>query len=206
MEAKKEKEYIMYKIICNTDETLIYIGSTINFRVRKNKHKSDCNNINSKKQHIKVYENIRNNGGWNNWKMQPIEIYNTDNIIKARIRENELMIEYNSTLNCCKAYISMEEKKEYYKKHKEDNIEHYKKYKDDNKIKMKEYHKEYYGNKEDKKNYQKEIYQRTKNKEYNTKNTICDCGSEIRQKSMKRHLITKHHQKYLCGLIKEEEK
>ena len=138
--------------------------------------------------------------------MTPIELYYTDNKIKANIRENQLMNEYKSNLNCCKAYISPEENKEYIKKHKEDNKEHYRKYKDDNKLKILEIAKSYYENIEDKKAYQKEIYQRAKNKEYNLKSIICDCGLEIKQKSMKRHLITKKHKKYLCALIKEEEK
>ncbi len=119
MEDKKEKEYIMYKITCNTDESLIYIGSTTNFKVRKNRHKRNCNNKNSDNHHIKVYEIIRNNGGWNNWTISPIEIFFSDNKIKAKIRENELMNDYKSNLNTRSAYVSDKEKEEYYEKNKE---------------------------------------------------------------------------------------
>ena len=43
---QKYKPYVMYKITCNDNENLIYIGSTTNFRVRKTLHKSRCHNEN----------------------------------------------------------------------------------------------------------------------------------------------------------------
>ena len=38
---------VIYKIICK-DENInyLYVGSSINLKKRKDKHKSDCNNIN----------------------------------------------------------------------------------------------------------------------------------------------------------------
>jgi len=41
-----------------------YVGSTSNFKVRKWDHKRLSSDENSK---FKIYETIRNNGGWNNW-------------------------------------------------------------------------------------------------------------------------------------------
>ena len=121
---QKYKPYIMYKITCNDDKNFIYIGSTINFRGRKNEHKSCCYNINSKKYNLKIYETIRNNGGWQNFTMKPIEMYYADSKIKAKIRENELIESFESNLNSCKAFSSEEDKrendKEYYIKHKEE--------------------------------------------------------------------------------------
>lgn len=170
MEAIKEKEYIMYKIICNTDDNLIYIGSTTNFKCRKNQHKDCCNNSKSRNYNLKIYENIRNNGGWENWIMKPIEIYNTDNKIKARIRENELMEEYKCNLNCCKAYITEEEKKNYYINNK-DIIS----------MKRKEH---YYNNKE-------KILTKLKEK------IICDCGCEINKSNLNRHKQSLKHIKFI---------
>ena len=169
MADKKEKEYIMYKITCNTDESLIYIGSTTNFKCRKSQHKNCCNSIKSNQHNLKIYETIRNNGGWNNWTISPIEIYISNNKIKAKIRENVLMDLFNSNLNCFRAYTSKEERKEKQKKYEEKNK---------NKI--------------------------IKNK---TQKIICECDTEITKGCLSRHIKTsKKHQKYLCGLIKEEEK
>ena len=148
MEDKKEKEYVIYKITCNTDESLIYIGSTTNFKCRKSQHKNCCINSNLKNYHLKLYKNIRENGGWSNWKMQPIEIYNTDNKTKARIRENQLMESFKSNLNCISACM-VEDIKIYKQRHYQDN-----------KTKYNEKTKEYYKlNKEDIKTYKQKYYE-----------------------------------------------
>ena len=169
MGDNKEKEYIMYKITCNTDENLIYIGSTTNFRVRKNAHKTCSNNEKTKQYNFNIYKTIRNNGGWSNWNMQPIEIFFTNNKTKAKIRENQLMETFKSNLNCVKAYTSKEEKY--------DNM------------------KQYYLN-------NREIINSRKSNTF----VECDCGAELRKDKLTRHKTTNKHQKYLCGLVKEEEK
>ena len=48
----------------------IYVGSSTNIKRREYEHKSECNNENSK---LQVYEFIRVNGGWVNWKLVIIE-------------------------------------------------------------------------------------------------------------------------------------
>jgi len=62
---------IIYQIRCdNLDECKeIYVGSTTNFTRRKQQHKRNCNCITNKSYNLKVYKNIRENGGWENWKM-----------------------------------------------------------------------------------------------------------------------------------------
>jgi hypothetical protein len=133
--------YSFYKIECK-DETVTetYIGSTIDFKNRKKCHKTDCCNINSERYNLKVYKYIRANGGWQNFNMIEIQICEYESKIEAHIRENELMEEYNSHLNMIKAYISPEQKKEYFKKYgkiyREDNKETIQKYRKDNKEKI----------------------------------------------------------------------
>jgi len=64
----------IYKIFCkdfNVKEC--YYGSTINFKQRKREHKSDCNKENSKKYNYPLYKFIRENNGWDNFKMQVID-------------------------------------------------------------------------------------------------------------------------------------
>lgn len=77
---------IIYKIYCNNPSlTDIYIGHTTNFIKRKYQHKNLCSS--SKK--LKIYDTIRQNGGWDNWNMIEIAKYNCADSTEARIREQE---------------------------------------------------------------------------------------------------------------------
>jgi len=65
---------LIYKIICkDLNIKNVYIGSTTDFRVRKNQHYSYCNNNSDSHYNIYVYKFIRENGGWNNFKMVLID-------------------------------------------------------------------------------------------------------------------------------------
>ena len=58
---------IIYKLVCNdVDVTELYVGSTTNFRNRKNEHNNKCHNTNSVKYNYKIYQFIRANGGFLN--------------------------------------------------------------------------------------------------------------------------------------------
>jgi len=77
---------IIYKICCNDESvTDIYVGHTTNFVKRKYQHKILCNS--NKK--LKIYDIIRQNGGWDNWNMVEIAKYNCQDATEARIREQE---------------------------------------------------------------------------------------------------------------------
>jgi hypothetical protein len=60
--------YCIYKIVCDDLPEYIYVGSTKAFRKEK-QHKSKCNNGHTQK----LYTTIRENGGWDNWRMVMIE-------------------------------------------------------------------------------------------------------------------------------------
>jgi len=68
-----------------------YVGSTTNFRQRKNLHKSCCNNINSKKYNYSKYKYIRDNDGWENWVMEWIEDYPCNSKRELERREGEII-------------------------------------------------------------------------------------------------------------------
>jgi hypothetical protein len=75
---------IIYKIVCNDlNITDVYVGHTTNFINRKALHKSNCNNINGKSYNLKIYNTIRNNGGWLNWSMIEIEKFQDCNDING---------------------------------------------------------------------------------------------------------------------------
>jgi len=91
---------LIYKLCCK-DPIIenIYIGSTTNFRVRKNKHKSDCNNTSSKGFNYNVYRFIRENGGFENWDMILIENYNCNSKKELDSKEREYVDKLKPSLN-----------------------------------------------------------------------------------------------------------
>ena len=82
---KIEKEGIVY-----------YVGSTTNFANRKNGHKTTCNNENYKQYHYKIYEFIRNNGGWESFNMILIENYKCNDSNELTSREQHFINEFKT--------------------------------------------------------------------------------------------------------------
>jgi hypothetical protein len=104
---------------------------------------------------------IKDNGGFNEFKIMVIKNYPCNNKIELIIEEEKYRKEFQANLNSRKAYITEEEKKEYFKEHYENNKEVLKEYKKEyneaNKEKHKEYQKEYYET-------NKEHYEKNKDK------------------------------------------
>jgi len=100
---KTEIDYsntIIYKITCkDSNVNDIYVGHTTNFVQRKHAHKQSCINVKSPNHKCKVYEVIRNNGGWHNWKMEIINFFNCQDHYEARQKEQEFFVSLNATLN-----------------------------------------------------------------------------------------------------------
>ena len=179
----------IYKIEHIEDESLIYVGHTTNFKQRKAQHKQNCNNENNKEFNLKLYTMIRQNGGFEMFKMIEIEKYKCNDRREADKRENEVMKELKATMNKNRSFITEEEhkdkikqyyednkdkivkkKKEYYEDNKdkikqyyEDNKDKSKQYREENKDKIKQYYEDYYQDNKDKINeYNKEYYLRKK--------------------------------------------
>jgi len=109
---------IIYKISKDDD---FYVGSTTDFATRKSHHKSLTNNVNAKDYKLKLYQTIRDKGGWDSWEMTPLEEYvECQNKIQARIREEEWRVKLNASLNMNKAFIAetiQEYREQYYQEH-----------------------------------------------------------------------------------------
>lgn len=118
-------KYIMYKI---SIKDYIYIGSTKDFKQRKIRHKCEC-----KKSELKVYNIIRENGGWENCEIIPIEEFECDGMIQSRIREEYWRREYNANMNSKQSHTTQEERIHH-------KIEHMKIYREINKDKIREKH------------------------------------------------------------------
>lgn len=163
------KKAVIYSIVSKTDETLLYVGSTTDFRKRKGRHKSDCNNENRKSYNFEVYVMIRANGGWDAFEMKPVKEFPCENKTQLIIEEERIRTEMNANLNTNRAYSSPEEKKEQAKKycqqHIEERKEQVKEYYHLHKDEILEYHKEYrQQHKEEIKEYKKDYRQQNKEK------------------------------------------
>ena len=121
-----ERDYsksIIYKLSCNDLKvTEIYVGSTTNFKNRKNQHKSVCITEKHKHYNFRVYQFIRANGGWDNWNMVLVENYDAPNKLSLHARERYWLETLKATLNCNTPVLTAEEKEVY---NKEYHAEHY---------------------------------------------------------------------------------
>jgi hypothetical protein len=89
-----------YQIRCRDSSiTTTYIGHTVNFKIREQKHKSSCNNKKGPRYHLRVYRSIREHGGWENWEMILLEHRSCRGKAEAEERERELMFQYQTALN-----------------------------------------------------------------------------------------------------------
>jgi len=179
----------IYQIHC-LDEKIedCYIGSTKDLNIRKIGHKTICNNSNDKRYNYKVYEFIRENGGFDNWTFKIL------NIVEFHTKELQFKMEqcyidlYKPSLNTFSASITNEQKKiqrknydkiyrlenktyiqlrqkKYYEINKDSNLQYHKEYRKKNNDVISRIKKEYYQiNKEKIAAQKKEYYQINKEK------------------------------------------
>ena len=91
---------IFYKIYC-IDPLIneLYIGHTTNFVQRKYSHKQGTLNTKSSNYNCKLYNVIRSNKGWDNWKMDIIAFHECDDLLSAKKIEQQYFEEFKATLN-----------------------------------------------------------------------------------------------------------
>lgn len=91
---------IIYKITCKDPNiTDKYVGHTIDFVKRRYAHSNNAQSEKSPNYNLKLYKFIRDNGGWNNWKMEIVNFYNCNNLREAKEKEQEHYVELQATLN-----------------------------------------------------------------------------------------------------------
>ena len=181
---KTEVDYsktVIYKIICN-DENIeyLYVGSTTDFTKRKYSHKCCCNNETNKEYNQNKYVEMRQNGGWDNFKMLEVEKYQCNDKREAEAREEEIRVKLKSNMNSYRCFTTIEQKKAY-------KNEYNKEYRDKNKDKIKEYQAAYRDNNKDKvKEYSKEYYNDNKDK---IKKYYIENKDKIKEKNKMRNLL-----------------
>lgn len=88
---------IIYKIVCKDPSIAdCYVGRTASYVARVNQHRTCCTNQNSNNYKYRLYQKIRENGGWDNWEIKPIE---TVDKTSAGEREAFWFHELKATLN-----------------------------------------------------------------------------------------------------------
>ena len=78
----------IYMIYCNDDNISdIYIGYSTDIKGRISVHRRCSNNSANKSYNMRMYEFIRNNGGWDNWDFEILQTISCSSKLEAR--ENE---------------------------------------------------------------------------------------------------------------------
>jgi len=184
---------IIYKLVHKDDlnDENIYTGHTTDFICRKNLHKSDCTNPNSKSYNEKKYKYIRENGGWDEWLMIEIEKYPCKDKPEAVARERVIQAEMKAKLNDNVPGRTKKEwqqdnrdkiskkAKQYYQDNRESILERVSNYVQDNRDKVLENKKQYYQDNREK------LLEKQKQK------ITCDhCGSIVRKGDIAKHKRT----------------
>ena len=160
----------IYKIIhCDPEKDFCYIGHTTNFTERKKCHKKTCTDDSCNRYNQKGYQIIRENGGWENFKMVFIEKWPCENLREAQAREQHWMDTLKPNMNDHRAFITKEQRKEYLV--------------------------EYYNNKrQERQERQRDYYQENKEK-LNIK-FECECGGKYLHQNKSSHFKSKKHMKW----------
>ena len=93
---------VIYQIHCNDPNILYdYISSTTDITRRKQSHKKIYNDKTQKSHNDEIYQTIRSNGGWDNWKITELEKYPCNNNSEVLLRKNYYVnkIESAKTVN-----------------------------------------------------------------------------------------------------------
>ena len=120
--------FVIYCIYNDIYPNHFYVGHTKNFKNRKKDHKNRCNNPTNERYNLKVYQFIRENGGWENWTMELLEDLGDITEDDAEFREEYWRVFLQADLNSYRAYRTEQEriqqKKDLCKAWKIENREH----------------------------------------------------------------------------------
>lgn len=175
--------HYIYWIYSNTEGvTRCYVGQTSDFDKRKSTHKSCCNNDKLRAYHYEVYKYIRDNGGWDAFIIEVLEIIQDGYEETAGHRELYWIKQKNADLNKqMPTRTKKESQKAYYEQHKDKLAEY--------NLRYREEHKEEYAE------YQQHYREENKDKRivYNQQMVTCECGCEVRKYGLKEHKTTQKH-------------
>jgi len=176
---------IIYKLEHLVNKELVYVGSTTNFIKRKCAHKHDCINSNSKDYNFKVYQMIRENGGWDLFQMLEIKKYPCNDKREAEAEEERCRIELRANMNMRRAFCTPEQ-------YREEQREYNKRYYANHREEYRESGKRHYANhREECREYDKQY--RNENRDKLKQKFACECGGKYTHHHKAIHFKTKKH-------------
>ncbi len=214
---------LQYKIVCKDPSiTDCYNGSTCSLKDRKSEHKKRCNKPNSKAYNLKVYQFIREHGGWDNWTMVQLELSPCNTKQELVLREREIFDILKPTLNSYSPTLDVQKKKktkaEYNATHRDEIKKYGAEYNATHKEELKKYWAEYnVTHREERKKWRedhKEAYKKyceqnkdilsAKRKQHYEQNKVeiaarrkeqitCECGCVSTIQHLSRHQRTQNH-------------
>jgi len=222
---------IFYKFVCKNPEIKsCYVGHTTNFNNRKNQHKYCCNTEKSPKYNLKIYEVIRQNGGFNNWEIVKIyqqicldksdackieqkyieELQANMNTLNATFNRAQWNLIHNEIISKKQQLYRLknrehltEQKKQYYLENKEHLTEQNKKWYLKNKERSKKYKNQWYLENKERLFEHKKNYELENKEKFNlvrNQSFNCDCGIHYTHRNRSRHFKTKIHTDYLATI------
>ena len=163
---------VIYKYIHNEDPNLVYVGSTSNFRVRRNCHKTSYYCETARTHNDKLYIAMRENGGFESFSIIKIKDFPCNSKRELEQEEQKYMDELKSNLHNQRAFTSKDERNS----HRREQAK-----KTENKEKTKKRNEKYREENKD------------KIKQYRTQKVECECGEMVCKVHLKRHQQTKKH-------------
>ena len=181
-----------------------YVGSTRDLNHRKSVHKTNCNNESCKDYNVKLYQMMRQNGGWDAFEFIELE-YHHYTKHQAREYEQQLIDQIQPTMNSYKAWTGLS-KIEYNKQYNIDNAEYIKQRVKQSRIDNPEKYKQYRIDNAEKykqwriDNPEYDAIYRKKNYEHLNKKHTCECGGSYSTKHKMEHKKTKKHIAWETGI------
>ena len=182
----------------------LYVGSTLNLRTRKWKHKSNTYNENNPTYNQTLYKTIRANSG--EWDMQPYSKYPCNSKVELTIEEERVrqLLKADMNMKSCGTGCSRNEySKQWYEQNKDKINKQTKQYYKQNKAKHNEQMKQWYEQNKDKASEQnKQWYEKNKDKvsERRKQKVNCECGCIVTKGNISIHLKSKKHLKLIQSL------
>ncbi len=203
----------VYKIYCVKDSApQLYVGSTKRYEKREQSHRYKCSNPESDGYMRRVYRYIRANGGWDQFRMEPIETVEYEDVLELRLHERYWIEKLKTTLNCCiptrtdaeyradnaeRIRLHKQEfqqthaesiartKRAYYVEHKDQITQSIAAYKEANRETVLRRYKDY--------------YQEHKAEQLSQQGQLfnCECGKELTVGKRARHLLSARHLAFL---------
>lgn len=94
--------YTFYKVAIK-DTKYCYIGSTTNLIKRMGSHKNSCINYLQPNYHLKLYEIIREHGGWQNVDCSIVGLHEMATRCDAMVQEQKYIVQHKANLNSMSA-------------------------------------------------------------------------------------------------------